>query len=525
MVVWSSGIVTQVEARRRASRIQGARTRKGRGKASRRLRIVMAAGEAVPYSKTGGLADVVGALPGALAGLGHEVRVFLPYYASTRKAAPKAKDTGVTVSVPMRGVPVKAAILERREPSGARVYFIRNDAYYDRDGLYQDADGDYADNAERFMFFSRAVVAAVQALKLQPDVVHCHDWQTGLIPALARGSSNGTPIIQAATAFTIHNLAFQGLFWHLDMEMTGLPWSTFTPEGIEYYGKINMLKAGIVYADVINAVSRRYSKEIQTEEFGCGLDGVLRERKSDVFGILNGVDYDHWDPARDPFIDAPYGPGDMAGKRRCRQDLLGEYGLKVPDKVPVLGMVGRLTDQKGLDILTEELSNIIRLDTCFVLLGTGTPEYHEKLEKLARRHPGRIGVRLGFDNALAHKIEAGCDMFLMPSRFEPCGLNQMYSLRYGAVPIVRATGGLDDTITEFDPLSGAGNGFKFSAYTGRALLVSVRKAVKLFGDKRAWSRLVANGMACDFSWASSARRYVELYRTALKRHSAHLPAR
>ena len=485
----------------------------------------MAAGEAVPYSKTGGLADVVGALPGALAALGHDVRVFLPYYAATRKSGTKVKETGVTVSVPMRGVPVEALILERRNGPGARVYFVRNDTYYDRDGLYQGPDGDYPDNAERFMFFSRAVVAAIQALQLQPDVVHCHDWQTGLVPALARGSSNGTPIIQAATVFTIHNMAFQGQFWHFDMEMTGLPWSTFTPEGIEFYGKINMLKAGIVYADVINAVSRRYSREIQAEELGSGLDGVLRARRNDVFGILNGVDYEHWNPATDPLIAATYGPDDMAGKKRCRQDLLAEFGLKVPDKVPVLGMVGRLTDQKGLDILTEELSDIIKLDTCFVLLGTGAPEYHEQLEKLARRHPGRIGVRLGFDNGLAHKIEAGCDMFLMPSRFEPCGLNQMYSLRYGTVPIVRATGGLDDTIAEFDPLSSAGNGFKFVTYSGRALLACVRKAVRLFGDKRAWSRLVANGMKCDFSWASSARRYVELYRTALKRHAAHLPAR
>ncbi|MBN1918818.1 MAG: glycogen synthase GlgA [Verrucomicrobia bacterium] len=502
--------------------------RKNPTKASRRLRIVMAASEGVPFSKTGGLADVVGSLPAAIARLGHDVSVFLPYYAATRQSGVKVKETGVTVTVPMRGVPVEATVLEHhiQGRGHARVYFIRNDDYYDREGLYQDADGDYTDNAERFMFYSRAVLAAIEALKLQPDIIHCHDWQTALIPALARGSSNGSPIVQAATVFTIHNLAFQGVFWHLDMEMTGLPWSTFTPAGIEYYGKINMLKAGIVYADVINTVSRRYSKEIQTEEFGCGLDGVLRARKSDVFGILNGVDYDHWDPATDPFIAAPYGPGTMAGKKRCRQDLLAQYGLKVPDKVPVLGMVGRLTEQKGLDILAEALSDIINLETCFVLLGgTGAPEYHEKIEKLARRHPGRVGVRFGFDNALAHKIEAGSDLFLMPSRFEPCGLNQMYSLRYGTVPIVRATGGLDDTITEFDPLSGAGNGFKFTTYSAKALLACVRKAVRIFGDKRAWTRLVANGMQCDFSWAASARKYVELYNSALKRHAGRLPAR
>ncbi len=487
---------------------------------SNRLTVVIAAGEGAPYSKTGGLGDVVGALPGAIAARGHDVRLFLPYYATTRRMKVPVKETGVSVSIPMRGVPAEGTVLEVDSSAGVKVYFIRRDEYYDREGIYQGLDGDYPDNAERFMFFSRAVAAALHGLNLKPDIIHCHDWQTGLVPALARHGHDSSYLAPIATVFTVHNLAFQGQFWHFDMEMTGLPWSTFTPEGLEFYGKINLMKAGIVYADVVSTVSRKYSKEIQTKEFGCGLEGVLHARRNEVFGILNGADYEHWNPATDSFLVANYTPDNMAGKKSCRADLLQAYGLNVPAGVPVIGMVGRLTDQKGLDILTEVLEEIIRLDTCFVLLGTGQQKYHELLEKLSAKHPERVGVRLGFDNALAHKIEAGCDMFLMPSRFEPCGLGQMYSLRYGTVPIVRATGGLDDTITNFDPLSGEGNGLKFTAYSGKALLACVRKAVRLFRNRRAWSRLVANGLSCDFSWDASARKYVELYRTAIDRHSA-----
>lgn len=484
------------------------------------LSVVIAASEGVPYSKTGGLADVLGALPGAIAALGHDVRLFLPYYAVTRRLKLPVKDTGVRVTVPMRGVPVKGTVLKVDSSGGVTVYFIRRDAYYGRAELYSTADGDYPDNAERFMFFSRAVAAALEALKLKPDVIHCHDWQVGLIPALARHGLDNGFLAPVAIVFTVHNLAFQGLFWHFDMEMTGLPWSVFTPEGVEFYGKINLMKAGITSADVVSTVSRKYSKEIQTKEFGCGLEGVLRARRNDIFGILNGADYEQWDPATDKFLAATYSRDDLAGKKRCRADLLEAYGLDAPDDVPILGSVGRLTDQKGVDILTEVLEAIIGLGTCFVLLGTGEKKYHDLLTKLARKHPERVGIRLGFDNALAHKIEAGCDMFLMPSRFEPCGLNQMYSLKYGTVPVVRATGGLDDTITNFDPVTGQGNGFKFTAYSGRALLACVRKAVRLFGERKAWSRLVANGLACDFSWAVSARKYVELYRAAIERHSA-----
>jgi len=485
----------------------------------KRLTVVFVAAEGVPYSKTGGLADVIGVLPGAIAAQGHDVRLFLPYYAETRRKAIEVKETGVGVAVPVRGWPVQGTLLQTQTPAGVTVYFIRKDEYYDRDGLYRTVDGDYSDNAERFMFFCRAVAEALEALHLRPDVVHCHDWQTGLVPALVRHCKPGDFLARVATAFTVHNLAYQGVFWHHDMPMTGLPWSAFTPEGLEFFGKINLLKAGMVYADVVSTVSRKYSKEIQTPEFDCGLDGVLRARRNDVFGILNGADYTEWDPATDTLIAANYSRNDMAGKTRCRADLLKTYGLDVPDDVPILGMVPRLTDQKGLDIVSEALEEIIRLGTCFVLVGAGEKKYHDLLKALAKRHPDRVGVQLNFDNVVAHKIEAGADMYLMPSRFEPCGLNQMYSLKYGTVPIVRATGGLDDTITNFDPIAGTGNGFKFAAYSSRALLGSVREAVRVFRNRRLWSRVVANGMACDFSWDVSARRYVGLYRTAIERHA------
>jgi len=485
----------------------------------KRLTVVFVASEGVPYSKTGGLADVIGVLPGAIAAQGHDVRLFLPYYAETRRKAINVEEIDTSVSVPIRGWPVEAALLKTTTPAGVMVYFIRRDEYYDRDGLYRTVEGDYADNAERFMFYCRAVTAMLEALRLRPDVVHCHDWQTGLIPALIRHCKLDEFLAPVATVFTVHNLAYQGLFWHHDMPMTGLPWSAFTPEGLEFFGKINLLKAGMVYADVVSTVSRKYSKEIQTPAFDCGLDGVLRTRRNDVFGILNGADYKEWDPATDTLIAANYTRDDMAGKKLCRADLLKAYGLDVPDDVPILGMVPRLTDQKGLDILSEVLEEIIRLGTCFVLVGAGEKKYHRLLGEFARKHPDRVGVQLTFDNVLAHKVEAGADMYLMPSRFEPCGLNQMYSLKYGTVPIVRATGGLDDTITNFDPIAGTGNGFKFAAYAGGALLASVREAVRVFRNRRLWSRLVANAMACDFSWDVSARKYVSLYRTAIERHA------
>lgn len=360
------------------------------------------------------------------------------------------------------------------------------------------------------------------ALDLRPDVIHCNDWQTGLAPIFLRTFFDDHPIFRdTGTLFTIHNIGYQGLFGHLDMHLTNLPWELFTPAGIEFYGKINLLKAGIVGADILSTVSPTYSREIQTSEFGSGMEGILASRSDRLFGVLNGVDYDAWNPEIDQHIAANYGPSDLAGKAQCKADLLEQFGLPEIEDAPLLGIVSRLDDQKGFDILAPVMDDIVGEDCQLALLGTGDAKYHELFEKLARKYPDRVGVKLEFSNALAHKVEAGADIFMMPSRYEPCGLNQMYSLKYGTVPLVRATGGLDDTIVDYtESSSGSGNGFKFAQYSSSALLEKLREARRLYADKAQWNRIMQNGMACDFSWESSAKRYVELYQKAVSINGA-----
>lgn len=478
------------------------------------MKVAFVVSECVPFAKTGGLADVAGALPSKLADMGHEVILVMPHYRKVKETAPDVQPTGKTVSVPI-GDEIVAADLLETEQNGVRFYFIDNDRYYDRDQLYGTPEGDYHDNAARFMFFSKAALAALKALDFKPDIIHCHDWQSGLVPALVKEyrPKNGF-FLNTRCVFTIHNLAYQGIFWHLDMPMTGLPWSYFTPDGFEYYGKINMIKSGIVYSDVVTTVSEKYAREIQTEEYGCGMEGVLSARNDRLFGVLNGVDYDVWSPEKDKFIAAPFSVDDTAGKIECKKDLLKEYGLPYNPKRPLISVISRLADQKGFDLIADDIDKIMKLDINFILLGTGEQKYHDLFTRIGKRFKKRAGIRIDFDNALAHKIEAGSDMFLMPSRYEPCGLNQIYSLRYGTVPIVRATGGLDDTIVDYDPETGRGNGFKFSDYTAEALIETIKRAVKLFADKKHWDQLVHNAMTCDFSWNESARKYVKLYETA-----------
>jgi starch synthase len=473
--------------------------------------------EVVPFAKTGGLADVAGALPLALEGLVREVRVSLPLYLEVRKKnlllTPIMQDIRVTVGKNSRTGAVYQADLNR----GIRTYLIENDTYYDRDKLYGTPKGDYHDNAERFTFLCKAVLELCKKVSFQPDIIHCHDWQTALIPAYLKTTYKNDPFFaRTATVFTIHNIGYQGQFEKEAMEVTGLPWDTFTMNGVEFYGKVNFLKAGIVYSEVINTVSRKYSEEIQTPEFGFGLDGILRHRSQDLFGILNGVDYDEWNPEKDPFIARQYSVRSVADKKVCKLDLMKEF--KIPEECkeyPFIGVISRLADQKGFDILSEIIHDVMKFDLVFVLLGTGDQKYQDLFSTVSKEFPGKAGVRIGFDNALAHKIEAGCDMFLMPSRYEPCGLNQMYSLKYGTIPIVRATGGLDDTIGNFDPKTGRGNGFKFSSYSSQELFSKVREALTVYADKKAWKKLVQNAMSADFSWEVSAREYVSLYKKAL----------
>jgi len=478
------------------------------------FKVLFATSEMVPLAKTGGLADVAYSLPKALRRRGHDVRVVMPFYRQVSASGADIERLGVYIHVPIKDNMVEAEICQCIV-DGIPVYLIDKGEYYDREYLYGTPEGDYLDNAERFIFFCRVVLEVAEALEFKPDVLHCNDWQTGLVPVYVKKLYSSNPFWQdVATVFTIHNLAYQGLFWHLDYPMTGLPWELFTPEGLEFYGKINMLKAGIVFSDVINTVSKKYSKEIQTPEFGYGLDGVLRARSQDLYGILNGVDYEVWNPETDPFIAANYGPDKLGGKKECKKDLLREMGLKVDAECPVVGMVSRLAGQKGFDILSEVIDKIMQEDLYFVLLGTGEKKYHEIFEDVARRYPRKAGIRIAFDNALAHKIEAGADIFLMPSFYEPCGLNQMYSLKYGTVPVVRATGGLDDTIKNFNPKTGKGNGFKFKQYTGQALFLCLKRALEVYKDKKLWKQLMLNGMREDFSWDRSACEYEKLYKKA-----------
>ncbi len=480
------------------------------------LRIWFLSPEVVPFAKTGGLADVAGALPGALGRLGADVRVCLPLYRMVKQGGPGARLLLKGLEAPLGEESLVADVWESRLGDGVSVYFIDREDLYDRPSLYGNAAGDYYDNLERFSFFAHAALRLAQALLFRPHVVHCHDWQTGLVPALLRGPyARCSPIGGAPAVFTIHNLGYQGLFPEDKLAVTGLPRAEFFhPEGVEYWGKLSLLKAGVVYSDAITTVSPTYAREIQTPEFGLGMEGILHHRRDSLHGILNGVDYLLWDPATDPHIPERYGPGRMGGKRECKAALLREMGLdsSLADR-PLLGMTTRLAAQKGLDLVEAALDQLLSLDLGLVVLGAGEESYQSALQKAAQKYPGRVGLRIGFDEALAHRIMAGADVFMIPSRYEPCGLTQMYALKYGTVPLVRATGGLDDTIVPFDPGTGLGNGVKFGPHKPEAFMEAVRRAVALYRDPRQWMRLVINGMKADFSWDRSAQAYLNLYRS------------
>jgi len=409
--------------------------------------------------------------------------------------------------------------------NGVRYFFVDDPAYFDRDGIYGTSTGDFSDNAERFSEFSRAAIEIAKHI-WPADVIHCHDWQTALVPVLLRTSYSDDPVLKdIPVVFTIHNMGYQGQFSRDAMERAGIPAITFIPSRLEFYGDVNFLKGGIVYSDYVTTVSRRYAQEIQTKEYGYGLDGVARGRGDRLVGILNGVDYSAWNPAKDTFLPAKYSPKDLSGKLLCKQDLLKTFDLPDIPGRPVVGIVSRFADQKGFDLIAEVAPEIMREDMALVVLGTGDKKYEKLFETLAIAYPDRVGVKIAYDNAIAHKVEAGSDMFLMPSRYEPCGLNQIYSLKYGTVPIVRATGGLDDTIELFDLEHGTGTGFKFWDYTGGALLYTIRQALHHFADERIWKRIQLNGMEKDFSWKTPAAEYVKLYGAARTARGLGQPAR
>jgi starch synthase len=475
------------------------------------MRILFASSEGLPYSKTGGLADVVEALPKALVEAGHEVVVLLPRYRGN-----KITTTVVaSVTVPVAGGLRFPSIAEGQTIAGVRYFFVDDAEFFDREQFYGDKSGDYKDNGERFSEFSRVAIEFAKRVWL-PDVIHCHDWQAGLVPVLLRTQHAEDPVVRSLpVVFTIHNLAYQGLFPYSVLPSIGLPDNLFTMDKLEFYGKVNFLKGGLVYSDYLTTVSRRYAKEIQTPEYGSGLEGVIRNRGERLVGILNGVDYSIWSPEADTFIARNYSVHNLDGKKTCKRSLLEAFQLPVDNPVrPLIGIISRFVDQKGFDLIAEVGRELMAEEVTIVALGTGLPAYEQLFAEFAQRYPGRFGLKIGYDNALAHRIEAGADMFLMPSRYEPCGLNQIYSLRYGTVPIVRATGGLDDTIQNFEPKTQQGTGFKFEEYAGTALLECVRTALKTYRDRPSWRKLLANGMAKDFSWKTSAAAYVTVYEAA-----------
>lgn len=490
------------------------------------MQVAFVASECVPFAKTGGLADVAGALPQELVKLGHQVTVYLPFYARVRarlekdRAAADLSYPARSITVPFRGYNRFAGIVDGGKRDGVQFYFVDCPELFSRPDLYGPAGGDYPDNAERFGLFCRAVLEAVKLLGV-PDLLHVHDWQTGLVPLYLRTTYAADPLLRSvATVLTIHNLAYQGGFPPSTTEQLLFPWEVFTMDKVEHYDRFNFLKAGIVFSDLLTTVSRKYAEEIQTPEFGERLDPVLRLRAADLHGILNGVDYGFWNPGTDGNLAAHYSVADLSGKRACREDLLHAFGLaNLPESTPVIGIVSRLATQKGFDIVAPIGEELAQRDLAVVVLGSGEPIFENFFRGWAFLHPDRVAVKIRYDEALAHKVEAGADIFLMPSRYEPCGLNQIYSLRYGTVPVVRATGGLDDTVEEWDAEKGTGTGFKFSGYDSRNLLAAVDLALKAFRDKTAWQHLMRNGMEREYSWEKPAREYADVYDEALHRRA------
>ncbi len=475
------------------------------------MKILMASSEVYPFSKTGGLADMVGALAGALNGAKHEIRVVTPLYRGIREKFPALRKVDWYFNQPLGLQFVQADLWELDWARGLKVYFIDHPAYFNRPGVYFENNVSYPDNDERFIFFSKCVVHLARYLSWRPDVVHVHDWQSGLVPALILQQKHegwGNP---PATCLTIHNLAYQGVFPETSFALTNLPGTFFQTEGCEFFGLLNCLKAGIAYADFITTVSPRYAREITTEEYGCGLDGILRQRHHRLVGILNGVDYAEWNTTRNPRLFKPYSIGRMAGKGTNKLELQKLLGLPADESVPLFGTISRLAEQKGVDIQLGALSEMLNTKMQFVLLGSGSPEYERGYRELARRYPDKVAVRFGYDEKLAHRIEAGCDFFLMPSRFEPCGLNQMYSLRYGTIPIVRATGGLDDSVVDWTQNPKIATGIKFHEYTSRSLAKAIRKALVLFNQPKLLHICRRNAMKADFSWSKTVKEFQKIY--------------
>lgn len=475
--------------------------------------IIFATSELAPFAKTGGLGDMAASLPKSLADMGVNCYIFVPKYKDINETAFGLTRSNKQITVPLSNRLTDGEIYETSISERLHVYFISNEEFFHRDGIYESNGVEHHDNAERFTFFSRGCLLAIKALHLQPDIIHCHDWPTGLIPVYLRTIYKDDNYFRnIKTVFTVHNVVYQGVYAASHLDMMGLQYDdVFNPDGIEYHKKINLLKGGIVFSDILTTVSRTYAREIQTAEFGNGMEGLLQHRSSALYGIMNGVDYDTWNPAIDKYIAKQFSVNNISGKQDCKRELLSICGFDYREETPLIGVISRLDGQKGIDLLERAMRHLAGMDIHLCLLGIGEQRYHKIFRDIAGQYSDKISVTIAFDNQLAHKIEAGADIFLMPSRYEPCGLNQMYSLKYGTIPVVRDVGGLSDSIDEYDPVSKSGHGFKFHEYSGEAFLTAIKRAIDTYKKADDWSALVKNAMNKDFSWQRSAREYMELY--------------
>lgn len=482
------------------------------------MNIVFASSEMAPFAKTGGLADVCGSLPLALADSGMSVKVFLPKYKGIDSARYALTEVISSLSIVLGEEVFNGKVYSCEYHKNVEVFFIEQKSFFERDSLYGTAEGDYPDNAKRFIFFQKSVLEALRLMDSAPDVIHCHDWQTALIPVYVKTRATSAAFCDTVkTVFTIHNLAYQGVFSKETFDLTGLPEHVFSSDGLEFYGKCNFMKAGILYSDRITTVSKRYAEEIQMTDFGCGLEGVIKSRRNALTGILNGVNVEEWDSTTEKNITVNFAAAELDKKYINKGVLQKENGLPVDRETPLFGMVCRLVDQKGLDILNDILPDLMKLDLQLVILGTGDSRYHATFKRYAGDFPKKLSVNILFDDQMAKRIYAGSDVFLMPSQFEPCGLGQLIAYRFSTVPLVRQTGGLADTVIDFNKVTGTGTGFVFSEYTGIALLEAIKKAVAYYKEKKIWKTMVENGTRLDFSWKKSAEQYVHVYEEIQKK--------
>jgi starch synthase len=480
------------------------------------MRVIFISAEVAPFAKSGEMADVASALPKYLSYLGMEVSVFMPKYRRPEIESLPKEVVSSDLHVPLGDVKAKARVY-KSELGKYDIYFIDNPKYFLRENIYGTGRGEYLDNDERFIFFNRAVLEYLLKAKMFADIIHCNNWPTALIPVLLKTQyASQSQFSNVATVFTLHNISYQGEFPPETLALTGLNWSYFSPSQLSLNGKFNFLKAGILFSDAFNTVSSSYKREILTKKYGFGLEGLLKQRKGVFSSIRNGVDYETWNPEIDPFIECNYSAASMKGKEINKRDLCQEFGLTINPRVPLLSVVSYMTANKGFDILLDAMGELVEMDLGFVILGHGDEKYQRAFLSLQKQHLGRLAVKMDMNPSLLHKVAAGADIFLIPSRYEPCGLNQLYSFRYGSVPVVRATGGLRETVKPFNTKTLKGNGFMFKEYSSKALAKSVKQALHCYRRPKIWKRIMQNGLEEDFSWEHAAKRYVKLYERSLR---------